>query len=470
MSLERQISQLKKLKTIQPNKEWEKKTKYELLSEISSQNRLMKAHQLTTSEKFDMAFSGFLRKLVPSASKMIAGLLIIMMGSGVSMAAQASVPGQALWPIKRSIEKAELTLTFSAVKETEIHIKHVNKRMDELDKILQDTNNEPEKQETKEKAVKQAVTHLQKDITAADTSLKVVKEEKKKAIEVVELAKKVKDTANEVSNNLKEKQKQVETESGDKEINQALGVAQAVNEEVKDSAVKVALEVHEELIAATISNLDPEASTEEIVDEIVDQVIDTMDDHETSTPETSEGNLETTTKNNIDNEVVAVEELVKEILASEMDDTSVEVENVNKKVGEVAVSDLMAIKSVANQQITEDLEEIDKIEETSDEAVKLLGEAKQLMEDGFLIDAYKKMSEVREDYQKLDGVIDEVIRAVYENKTIDPEVIDQLNQIETEIKEDNTQAEAPEVKEVEASTIEKKKAEDVLADPQQALQ
>lgn len=470
MSLERQISQLKKLKTIQPNKEWEKKTKYELLSEISSQNRLMKAYKLTTSEKFDMAFSGFLRKLVPSATKMIAGLLIIMMGSGVSMAAQASVPGQALWPIKRSIEKAELTLTFSAVKETEIHIKHVNKRMDELDKILQDTNNEPEKQEKKEKAVKQAVTHLQKDITAADTSLKVVKEEKKKAIEVVELAKKVKDTANEVSNNLKEKQKQVETELGDEEINQALDDAQAVNEEVKDSAVKVALEVHEELIAAAISNVGPDANTEEIVDEVVDQVIDTMDNHETSTPETTEGDLETVTNNSVDEEVAAVEKLVKEILSSEMDDTSVEVDSVNKKVGEVAVSDLMAIKNVANQKITEDLEEIDKIEETSDEAVKLLGEAKQLMEDGFLIDAYKKMSQVREDYQKLDGVIDEVIRAVYENKTIDPEVIDQLNQIETEIKEDNTQAEAPEVKEVEASTVEKKKVEDVLADPQEVLQ
>lgn len=442
MSLERNISHLKKLKMIQPNRDWENKTKHELLSEISSQNRLMKAYELTTAEKLDLAFSSFMRRLVPSVSKIVAVFLIVLMGSGVSLAAQASVPGQALWPIKRSIEKAELTLAFSSVKETEIHIKHVSTRLDEIEKILSDTNNEPAQKEKKEKAIKQAVTHLEKDITAADSSLKVVKEEKKKPLEVVALAKKVKDAAKEASNNIEEQKKQI-VEGESASIDEALNNAKALNDQVGDSAVKVAIAVHDEVLAASQpieqGPINNNGTTTDSGDEFIDNTA-----YETSTPATTN----VASDDNKD-EVAAVKEIVKEMINSDLDETSVEVETVKQKAVQVEGSDLQVIKNSISQEASQDLDNINQIEQKSDEAAKTLAEAKALIEDGFLWDGYQKMYQVRKDYEKTEYILEEIVQAIADHQTIDQDVIDQLNEMSPD-KDSNTNTEGHAV---ESSTL-----------------
>jgi hypothetical protein len=400
--------------------------------------------------------------------------LIVLMGSGVSIAAQASVPGQALWPVKRSIEKAELTLTFSSVKETEIHIKHVNERMDEITKILGEENGAPEKREKKEKAIKQAVTHLQKDITAADTSLKIVKEENKTPLKVVELAKKVNDVAKETSDDLAAKKKQVEDNDVDVIISEALDDAQVVNKEVKNSAMKIALEVHGEILAANQPIVEESQNEEDLL--IEGQILENMA-YETSTPETNDGSLEAQeaqakSESGVNKEdAAAVEEIVKGMLASEMDETSVEVENVKQKVGQVEERDIEEIKGTINLEQPgnleiEDFEGIDQIEEQSNEAVKVLAEAKMLMEDGFLWDAYQKMYQVRQDYEKTDIILKQLIQAIAEHKTIDSQVIDQLIDIEPELQGDEIIEEPVEAKEFKASTIEVNREEETLVAPQ----
>ena len=103
MNLANKISQIKHLEEIQPDKKWEKTTKYNLLEEISAQNRLMQAYKLSTAQKVDLFAMRVFNRLAPSMTKVLASFLILMMFFGINIAAQASVPGETLWPVKRSI-------------------------------------------------------------------------------------------------------------------------------------------------------------------------------------------------------------------------------------------------------------------------------------------------------------------------------------------------------------------------------
>lgn len=441
MSLGGKISQIAKLSELQPDKRWETTTKYDLLAEISSQNRMMQAQKLTNTEKTDLVFMRIMNKVAPSFTRAVAAFLIIMMGSGVSMAAQASVPGQALWPIKRSMEKVELSLAISPVTETEMHIKHAGKRLQEIDKILQETNTQPAKVVKKEKAIKQAVRHLEKDVTSADISLKIAKEEKK-PIEVVELAKKVTDVTKEVTVVLDEKS----GEATDKNIEEALDSIKEVNKEVQKSAVNVALAVHEEVLALVKqkedkNNLGQASTTEDGLVEVMENSRDPLNIVET----TEDMNHDTTTVNMIvgksapeiidleinDEEIEAVKNLVKEMVASEIDNTSSEIAGVKEKAGTVAQEDIENFKkdTALTDTEEEDLVSIDTLQAGPEKVNQTLQEVKVLMEDGFLRDAFEKISQVKEEYQKAGIILKKIEEAIANHKIIDEEVIKQLESL-----------------------------------------
>ncbi|MBT4649500.1 hypothetical protein HOC14_04275 [bacterium] len=415
MSLEKKLSQLGKSKDLQPNRDWEKATKHELLLEIHAQNRLHKAQQLTTAERFDLVMMRFARRLMPSLTKVTISLLIVMMGSGTAFAAQASVPGEALWPIKRSMEKAELTLTFNPVKETEVHIKHINKRLSEIDKILETSlDNEivkPEKIAKKEKAIKQAVSHLEKDIAAVDTGLKIVKEEKA-PLEIVELAQKVTEVTNDAVVSLEEQA----VVSNDKAIEEALNDVKDINKEVGEAAVSLALEVHETIEAEAVA----------------------------VAVEVAEGAEETKEQVEITEEAAAVAVVVAEMIADEINQLSDDIDNAQEKVDVIGQVELnSAIKTVEDNDeadlkagvaepvdLNESpvLERMTEVKEQPQEAGVILDEAKVLLEEGSLKDALDKIAESKEINAKAETVIEildeaAVIEADAEN-TIDGEVID----------------------------------------------
>jgi len=378
MSLTKKISQLKNLAELQPNKKWEDTTKYDLLSEISAQNRLMKAQKLTNSEKVDLFVSRVMRRTVPSVSKVIAGFLIIMMGSGVGFAAQASVPGEVLWPIKRSIEKAELTVTLSPVRETEVHIKHVNKRLAEIDKIVKDLNktDQPGQTVKSEKAIKKAVGHLEQDVTAVDTSLKIVKEEKK-PVEAVSLAKKVKDATKETKNKVSSLEEA--NKSKNAVFKEALNDVKKFNEEAKESAVNLAVEVHEEVESAMKKS-------------VIDQEISTN----STTPQTyiEERHAQT------------IKNLVTEIIASEIDDLSSEIKNTKEKVDVAGEEQENNTDASVGQQ--EDLTNINSIKSKPGAAEVVLDEAKVLLGEGALKDALNKVSESKEINSEAETVLEQI--------------------------------------------------------------
>lgn len=391
MKVSKKLAKLRNLPEINPDKLWVGKAKYELLSEISAQNRLMKAHQLSTVEKADLLAMHLLNRLSLSFTKVTAGFLIIFMGSGVSLAAQASVPGQALWPVKRSIEKVELTFTISSVKETEIHIKHVNKRLEEIDKILENQASEPEAKVKQEKAIKQAVSHLEKDVTAADASLKVAKAEKNPA-EVVALAKKVTQVTKEVAVSLEAKK--IATES-DLEITKALDGAKEINQEVKASAVSVALEVHQEVVAM------PTASSTDI-----SMIIDTST--QALVPAVDSQDIET------------IKNVVAEIVATEIDEAT-QANSDAKQAVDNAANDQAVSSSSTSQQAINQLKDENVASESA------LEEARSLLNDGFLIDAFYKIEEVKDQYQKSEEILKQINSAIRDHKTLDPKVLEEID-------------------------------------------
>lgn len=415
MSLSKRLSHLRAIK---PDKRWEKTTKFDLLEEIASQNRLMQAYKLSNTQKVDLFVMRAFNRVAPSMSKVLAGFLIVMMFFGVNIAAQASVPGEPLWPVKRSIEEAELSLTFSPVKKTEVHIKHVNERLQEIDKILEEPT-KPEVKEKKEKAIKQAVTHLEKDVISVDSSLKIVKEEKE-AIEVIELVKKVTDATKEVDTKLKEKKTQVAT-TEDKALGEALSNAKNVTKQVKKSAVNVALEVHEEIkktaedtIALTTLKNDGSDNAE---------LATTNHELETSTPPIivkdsvakEDGKVKSA-------DVETITNLVKEIVASELNDLSQEVKDVKQKAEIVPDEDIAKVKQVNGESTEkkvvndEDFDSINTIKkESSEESEVVIKEAQELLDNGQLKDAFEKVTAVQEKYDKAEEVLEKIEKVIGES-------------------------------------------------------
>ncbi|MCB9802525.1 hypothetical protein H6761_00710 [Candidatus Nomurabacteria bacterium] len=405
MSLEKQFAKLKNLEKFQANQDWQMTSKYDLMSEIHSQARLMKAQQLSSAEKFDLFVMRFTRRLMPSVSKMVAGLLIVVMGSGVSFAAQASVPGQALWPVKRSIEKAELTLAFSSVTETEVHIKHLNKRLEEINKIVEKSKvtDEPTRLAKNEKAIKQVVQHLEKEAVAVDQNLKIVKEDTK-PIEVVNLAKKVTEVAKEAKKQVGVLEGQVAQTDRSVVLKEALDNVKVINEEVNRTAVDVAIQVHEEIVAAKVEKV-----AKEILENHFDQAQTVIDDQE----------IEDVTKAVVELIFEDINELNDEIQATKEKTEIISAENIGEAVTK-------ANSVVADQELPVDggpakveVKDIKEIKEQSGEAQATLEQAKTLLEEGSLKDAVAKVVETKKIQEKTATVIKNIEQAVQEKAVSD---------------------------------------------------
>lgn len=387
MSIRKQLAQLKKLSNINPDEQWAHATKYSIMSEVTVQSRLIKSQKRSFSDGFTLFFADFFSKIVPSLTKVVAVVLVLSVGSGFSLVAQASVPGEMLWPIKRNMEEAELALTLSPVKKTELHIKHINVRLDEIDKILKDkeTNVSPEDNAKTEVAIKKAVSHLEKDVVAVDNSLKIVKEEKT-PMQVVSLVEKVANVANETATNLNQKV----SASQNTEISKVLGDAKKVNQEVKDSVVNLAVTVHEEVaknVAKDVSNNTLSTPTAAVV-----------------------------TQNGVNaDELKAVTEVVTKIISSELQVLSQEVAEAKIKVESVDKKDISNLPKSTNVKIGESdakaIESIDTLKTRPEIMEANLTQAKDLLSQGNLKDSLEKITEVKETYKQAETVIKRIEEA-----------------------------------------------------------
>lgn len=151
------IKQIKQLKNIQPDKKWVVFCREELKREIG-------ASQQSWALVLNLArlFQPFYRP----AFAVIAGLLVFVVGgSAVVVASKNSLPGDKLYPIKITIEKAEIKLmadeTAKAQKQAEI----AGRRAQELSAIISQSSN------GKAEKVRKAVEQIDRQLTRTQSSL-----------------------------------------------------------------------------------------------------------------------------------------------------------------------------------------------------------------------------------------------------------------------------------------------------------
>lgn len=387
MNLAKKLSQIKNLPRCKVNSDWERTTKYQLLSEIYSQHRLMKAQSLSAEERFRLFGMKLTRRLMPSLSKSIAFLLVIFMGSGMTFAASASVPGQALWPIKRGFEKAELTLAVSPSKEAEIYIKHINKRLQELDKIVANSEVDPAKKEANDQVLKQVISYLGKDTAAVDKTLKIVKEEKEAPLETVLLAQKVKEVATQTKEKVVVLEAQALT-NNNSVLEQALAEVKTASADADKTAVKVAVEVHQEVVASAAQNMENSTNSQ------ADQKQAVVDKEE----------------------VQAVQTAVAEIIKSEISQLTTDIQFSKEKaeaVNSQVNKDIVQVTPAIN--VNGDVINLKEISEKPKAAEGKLDEAKVLLDAGSLKDAADKLLESKVMQEKTVDALKTIEKTVKES-------------------------------------------------------
>jgi len=62
--------------------------------------------------------------------------LLVISSTGVAFASQWAIPGDTLYPVKLSLEDAQLALSFSDMRRAELHIKHAEQRMFEIQNLV----------------------------------------------------------------------------------------------------------------------------------------------------------------------------------------------------------------------------------------------------------------------------------------------------------------------------------------------
>ncbi len=93
----------------------------------------MLAYNNSPFQIFKFTFSKALFSVVTVVA--VIGLL-----NTTAVAAQNSLPGQTLYPVKRTVEKIELTLTLDQSKKSEVRLKHAEHRLTEAKTIVENTD------------------------------------------------------------------------------------------------------------------------------------------------------------------------------------------------------------------------------------------------------------------------------------------------------------------------------------------
>jgi hypothetical protein len=118
----------------------------------------------------------------------IAGFMIfVSLGVGVSVAALDSVPGEPLYPVKKAVEKTQLSLA-NEERETELQIKFATNRLEELEEVLAQNQAGKISEKATQKIVSQTVKDLQANTNAAVAATKKAPSKKKDVSTLAKIA------------------------------------------------------------------------------------------------------------------------------------------------------------------------------------------------------------------------------------------------------------------------------------------
>ena len=199
------IKKIKKLKQIKPSGEWLNSTRHNLTAQISFEEEKK---------------TGFFNWLYQPHNFALAVCLIAIFAGGpwlMIKASQASLPGEALYSVKKITENVQATVASESSK-TKLQFEFAQRRLEELNKITEDSVSS-EKKEEKAEQTKKVISDFKDKLAGA--SLHVSKISKEEAVEVAKKAKKIKEELDrtkeeisleiqEIQNELAEAEKQIE--------------------------------------------------------------------------------------------------------------------------------------------------------------------------------------------------------------------------------------------------------------------
>jgi len=253
------IKKIKRLKKIQPSREWLDLTRHNLISQISF------GEENDRGLKTRIGLFNWLRGF--QFQPVVLGLCLLLIftaGPWLTLkASQASLPGEILYSIKRASEGIQTTVAADDSK-AQLQFEFASRRIEELTKITGDSFTSKEKTEK----VKEVVNNLKDNL--AEASVYAARASKEKAMVMAKKTKSIKEELDktkeevslEVQNELAEAKKAIE------EINyQVLAVLvqdrqESAEEAVTSPADEEILIFLEELESGTIT------TTEEIINKI----------------------------------------------------------------------------------------------------------------------------------------------------------------------------------------------------------
>ncbi len=174
------VKKLKSLKQVRPDSSWLSSQKNFILSEISQAEEKERKPSLV----LPLFNFNILKIFKPSFAVALAIIILItsMATVGVISAAQNSLPGDWLYPVKTAFEQTQLTFTPGEANKTKVSIKLATQRMDEFTQLI----DKPDKKQDAEKTVKKFTSQL---IDVQESIDKLKEKNIEKAAEIAKLVK-----------------------------------------------------------------------------------------------------------------------------------------------------------------------------------------------------------------------------------------------------------------------------------------
>jgi hypothetical protein len=250
------IGKIKELKKIEPHLEWKTLNRDFLLRQIK---------QDIPQKKVSIGILGYgqfigqaiLRPVFQPAVIMML-MLVAFLGSGLlANAAFYSLPGEPLYRVKIALEKTQLAVTSNQDKQIELKIEFARNRVNELDKIVQQSNVNAE---VKKEQINMVAQEFKKNVVAVREHMEKINNDKpnenilsEDAKQTLQIAMTISSKVDELAKDLGEKTDKLPEQ--EKEI-----MAEAVN-----SAQEASLSV-QELIKGSVKGESVEETGQDIID------------------------------------------------------------------------------------------------------------------------------------------------------------------------------------------------------------
>jgi len=408
---ERLLKQFKKLDQTGPSAEWQEGVRDFLVKRVSQNTITKKASWQSSLEIFSIVW---VRKLLPSPVKMITALIILTLVGGTGLMAQASyIPSGAFYTAKRFGENVQLVFAITPQSETKINLKFAEERKKEAVKLAKKEDIKPEE---KKEYINTVVKSLKQNISAAQTSLDIVKEREKENqnSDTIKLTKELTENVSQNIDDLEE----VKAIVSIKEVKAVVTQVQNELEKVEDDSLKDLIkevekkekqdnsEVKVELVQAEATSTESELLPEENIDGYQAEVAVEASGNETTeafadpsadqVKKTKEGVTETVTR-----------EEVQQILAKK-------ITRANKKIQEVGkiaeAFDLVETIKDADEEIADYdvVKEVSNVVDNPAQVQEALTQAITLFDNGNLAKALDKVIEIKEITTKSEAIISRI--------------------------------------------------------------